>query len=126
MERFSVLQRLSVLGIVVLLLLVGAGIYTFFISMPREKAFYTPGAVPSREDCFYGKLAQYKNVTRQIIFQTAQECELEVQSIEGHEQMRQEWVERQAEKARQRAANPQPAPAPEEPREQDRLRRVWR
>jgi hypothetical protein len=127
MERISVLQRLSFIGIVVLLLLVAAGLYTFMAGSQREKAFYTPGAVPSRDDCFYGKLAQFKNVTRQIIFQAAQECEIEVQSLEGHEQRRQEWIERQAEKARQRAADPQPAQAvPEEPKEKDTLRRVWR
>src|SRR3546814_21140209 len=65
-------------------------------------------------------------VTRQIIYQTAQECEIEVQSLEGHEQMRQDWVERQVEKARQHAAQkqvePQPAPQ-EEPKELDRVRR---
>ncbi|MCW0234529.1 MAG: hypothetical protein OJJ21_13090 [Ferrovibrio sp.] len=126
MERFSVLQRLSFFGIVALLLLVGAGVYTFFISMPREQAFYTPGTVPSRDDCFYGKLAQFKNVTRQIIFQAAQECEIEVQSLEGHEQKRLEWIERQAERARQRVAEPQPAAVPEEPKEKDTVRRVWR
>ncbi|MEK9967757.1 MAG: hypothetical protein VW600_01390 [Ferrovibrio sp.] len=124
-ERFSVLQRLSVFGVFLLLLLVGAGIYSFMAALPKEKPFYTPGAVPSREDCFYGKLAQFKNLTKQILFSAAQECEVEVQSIEAHEQRRQEWMERQAEKARIRAANPEPAPA-EEPKEVDRVRRVWR
>jgi hypothetical protein len=126
MERYSVLQRLSVLGVFILLLLVGAGLYSFLAAIPKEKPFYTPGAVPSREDCFYGKLAQFKNVTKQILFSAAQECEIEVQSIEGHEQRRQEWMERQAERERQRALNPQPAPAAEEPKEKDTLRRVWR
>lgn len=122
------LQRLSFLGILLLLALVGAGLYSFVINAPQEQTFYTPGAVPKREDCFYTKLAQFRNVTKQIIFSAAQECELEIQSIEGHEQMRQEWIERQAEKARQRAAQQvaEPAPAPEEPKEKDTLRRVWR
>lgn len=126
MERFSVLQRMGFLGVIALLLLAGAGVYTFFLATPKEKAFYTPGTVPSRDDCFYGKLAQFKNVTRQILFTTAQECEIEVQSVEGHEQRRQEWMERQAERERQRALNPDPVPAADEPKEKDTLRRVWR
>ncbi|WP_341894644.1 hypothetical protein [Ferrovibrio terrae] len=124
MERFSVLQKLSVVGLLALLLLVAAGLYSFMVLAPKEQVFYTPGSVPKREDCFYAKLAQYKNVTKQILFSAAQECELEVQSIEGHENMRQEWIDRQAEKARERAANP--PPVQEEPKEQDRVRRVWR
>lgn len=120
------LQRFGFVGVILLLVLVGAGLYSYILNASKEQAFYTPGAVPKREDCFYTKLAQFKNVTRQIIFSAAQECELEIQSLEGHEQMRQEWVDRQAEKARQRAANPPVAPAPEEPKEKDTLRRVWR
>ena len=121
------LQRMGFFGIVALLLLLGAGAYTFFLSMPKEKPFYTPGVVQTRDDCFYGKLAQFKNLTRQILFAAAQECEIEVQSVEGHEQRRQEWMERQAERERQRALQPQPAQAaPEEPKEKDTLRRVWR
>jgi hypothetical protein len=126
MERFSVLQRFGFLGVVGLLFLIGAGLYSFMLSMPKEKPFYTPGKVVSREECFDAKLAQFKNVTRQIIFSAAQECEIEVQSVEGHEKIRLEWVERQAEKARQRAANPQPVAPAEEPKEKDTLRRVWR
>jgi hypothetical protein len=124
-ERFSVLQRFSILGGLALVLLIVAGLYTYMTGPGREKPFYTPGSIPSREDCFYRKLAQFQNVTRQIIFQVAQDCELEVQSLEGHEQMRQEWIERQAQKARERAAQPVEA-APEEPKELDRVRRVWR
>lgn len=120
------LQRMGFLGVIGLLFLIGAGAYTVFIALPKEKPFYTPGTVPSRDDCFYGKLAQFKNITRQILFSAAQECEIEVQSLEGHEQRRQEWVERQAERERQRALNPEPAPVVEEPKEKDTLRRVWR
>lgn len=127
MERFSVLQRLGIFGGLALGLLAVGGIVNFAINSPKEKPFYTPGQVPSRDDCFYGKLAQFKNVTRQIIFQAGQECEIEVQSLEGHEQKRQEWIERQAEKARQRAADPVvQTPAPAEEQEKDRVRRVWR
>lgn len=122
------LQRFSIVGLGALALLALAGIFSFAVLPGNEKPFYSPGKVPSREECFYDKLAIFKNVTRQIIFQAAQECELEVQSLEGHEQMRQEWIERQAEKARQRAAakaESSPPPA-EEPQELDRVRRVWR
>lgn len=126
LDRFSVLQRLGLYGGVILGLLILAGLMNHAINGPREKAFYTPGQVPSRDDCFYGKLAQFKNVTRQIIFQAAQECEIEVQSVEGHEQRRQEWIARQAEKARLKAAEPVVQTPPEEPQEKDRLRRVWR
>ena len=126
-ERFSVLQRFSIVGLGALALLALAGIFSFAIVPSNDKAFYTPGKIPSREECFYDKLAIFKNVTKQIIFQAAQECELEVQSLEGHEQMRQDWVERQAEKARQRAAaKNEPPPPAEEPKELDRVRRVWR
>jgi len=125
MERFSVLQKLGIYGGFALGLLALGGVINFVVNAPKEKPFYTPGQVPSRDDCFYGKLAQFKNVTRQIIFQAGQECEVEVQSVEMHEHKRIEWMERQAEKARQRAAEPV-APVPEEPQEKDRLRRVWR
>lgn len=121
------LQRYGVYGLVLLGLLLLAGF--FGLVLPgREKPFYTPGNIPSREDCFYDKLAMFKHVNKQIIFQVAQDCELEVQSLEGHEQMRQEWIERQAEKARQRAAQKaaEPPPPAEEPKELDRVRRVWR
>ena len=121
------LQRMGFLGVMALLLLAAAGAYTFYAALPKEKPFYTPGVVQSRDDCFYGKLAQFKNLTRQILFAAAQECEIEVQSVEGHEQRRQEWMERQAERERQRALQPQSAQAaPEEPKEKDTIRRVWR
>jgi hypothetical protein len=123
-----VLQRFSMLGLGILALLVLAGIFGFALVPGNEKPFYSPGNIPSREECFYDKLAQFRNVTKQIIYQVAQDCELEVQSLEGHEQMRQEWIERQAEKARQRAAEKAETPPPpvEEPKELDRVRRVWR
>lgn len=120
------LQRMGFFGVMALLLLAAAGAWTLYKSLPKEKPFYTPGVVQSRDDCFYGKLAQFTNLNRQILFNAAQECEIEVQSVEGHEQRRQEWMERQAERERQRALNPQPAPVVEEPKEKDTIRRVWR
>jgi hypothetical protein len=94
----------------------------------EEKPYFTPGkSIPSREDCFYDKLAKFKNVNRQIIFQVANECELEVQSLQGHEKMYDAWVQEQAERARERAAQKaaeQAKPA-ETPKEGDRVRRVW-
>lgn len=122
------LQRLSIVGVAGLALLVIAGLFGYIMLPGTDKPYYTPGNIPSREDCFYEKLAIFKNVTKQIIFQAAAECELEVQSLEGHEQMRQEWIERQAEKARQRAAQKaaEPEVQPEQPQELDRVRRVWR
>lgn len=123
------LQRFGILGFGLLGLLVLAGFFSLVMMPNKEEAYYTPGRIPTREDCFYEKLAVFKNVNRQIIFQVASDCELEVQSLEGHEQMRQEWIERQAEKARQRAAEKvvaEPAPPTEQPQELDRVRRVWR
>lgn len=102
-----------------------AGYMGLEIVTDDEKPYYTPGKVPSRDDCFYEKINRFKNLNKQILFQAAQECELEVQSIEGHEQERLEWLERKAEAARSRPA----APAAQEPQPQqelDRVRRVWR
>lgn len=121
------LQRFGMMGFGLLALFALAGVFSFAVLPGKEKPFYTPGKVPTREECFYDKLAIFKNVTRQIIFQAAQECEIEVQSLEGHEQMRQDWVERQAEKARIHAAKKaEPQPVVEEQKELDRVRRVWR
>ena len=127
-RRFSEQQRFGIMGFAVLALFAMAGVFSFAVLPGQEKPFYTPGKVPTREECFYDKLAIFKNVTRQIIYQTALECEVEVQSLEGHEQMRQDWVERQAEKARLHAAQKkaEPQPVAEEPKELDRVRRVWR
>lgn len=104
-------------------LLVALGVYTFW---PRDggQGNYATGANTSRETCFYDRIRQYATVNKQVLFQIAQECELTVQSIEGHAQMRREWEARQASK-------PAPAPAPtpaatEAPAEKDQLRRVWR
>jgi hypothetical protein len=124
--RFSGLQRLGAAGLLLLLLLIAAGIYGMVTVSLEEKPYFTPGkAIPNREDCFYDKLAKFKNVNKQIIFQAANECELEIQSLQGHEKMYDAWVQEQAERARQRAAQKaQPKPA-EPPNEGDRVRRVW-
>jgi len=125
--RFSALQRLGLFGGLVLALLVVAGIFGVARISLQEKPFFVPGKpIPSREDCFYDHLARFKNVNKQIIFQVATECELEIQSLKGHEKMYDAWVQEQADKARARAAQKAAAPKPEEPpKEVDRLRRVW-
>lgn len=67
----------------------------------------------------------YAKIDKLTLQAIAAECELTVQSIEGHEVMRKAWEARQA----ARLAEPKPAPAPvvvEPPPESDRLRRVWR
>lgn len=90
-----------------------------------QDAFYTPGATPSREECAYAKLKNYKRVDKQILYNIAQDCELTVQSIEGHEGLRKAWEQRQA--ARETEATSAPAPAAaSEPAQGDTLRRVWR
>lgn len=125
--RLSGLQRLGFVGVLLLLVLIVAGIYGMVKVSLQEKPYFTPGkSIPTREDCFYDKLAKFKNVNRQIIYQVANECELEVQSLQGHEKMYEDWVQEQAEKARERAAQKAAEPAaPAAPKEGDRVRRVW-
>lgn len=85
--------------------------------------FYTPGVTPKREDCVLAKMKNYTKIDKLTMQNIAMECELTVQSIEGHEKLRQEWQQRQA----VREATPKPAVAePAAPTEGDRLRRVWR
>lgn len=88
-----------------------------------DGSFYTPGVTPKREDCVMARMKTYAKIDKQILQSIAAECELTVQSIEGHEKLRQAWQERQA----VREAAPKPA-APESavPAEADRVRRVWR
>lgn len=65
----------------------------------------------------------YSKIDKQVLQSIAFECELTVQSIEGHEKLRQAWEDRQA----VREAAPRPAAAePTAPAEGDRMRRVWR
>jgi hypothetical protein len=86
-------------------------------------SFYTPGMTPTREDCVLSKMKSYAKIDRLAMQSIAMECELTVQSIEGHEKLRKEWEQRQA----VRDATPKPATAePTAPAEGDRNRRVWR
>lgn len=104
------------------LLLVGAGIGWMLRSGKSDGPYYTPGVTPSREECVLAKMKTYAKLTRQTLTNIAQECELTVQSIEGHETLRKAWEAREA----TRASEPQPAaePAKAQP-EGDKLRRVW-
>lgn len=88
-----------------------------------DGSFYTPGVTPKREDCVMARMKTYAKIDKQILQSIAAECELTVQSIEGHEKLRQAWQERQA----VREAAPKPAAVePTAPAEADRVRRVWR
>lgn len=123
-KNSPVLRLLLWLGGLLLLALV-SGYIGVSIVKDEEKPFYQPGVIPSREECFIDKLSRYSKLTKQILFQAGQECELEIQSIEGHEQRRIEWLQEQAEKRRlQKEAPPPEAPAPAAPI--DTVRRVWR
>lgn len=69
------------------------------------------------------RMKTYAKLDKSVLQGIATECELTVQSIEGHERLRREWEERKA----ARDATVKPAPAePAAPAESDRLRRVWR
>lgn len=123
-KNSPVLRLLLWLGGLLLLALV-SGYIGVSIVKDEEKPFYQPGVIPSREECFIEKLSRYSKLTKQILFQAGQECELEIQSIEGHEQRRIEWLQEQAEKRRlQKEAPPPEAPPPAAP--VDTVRRIWR
>lgn len=93
-------------------------------SDPRidSTTYYTPGVTPKREDCVLAKMKTYAKLDAQVMQTIAMECELTVQSIEGHEKLRREWEQRQA----VREAAPKPVAEPVTPVEGDRTRRVWR
>lgn len=95
-------------------------------SAGREDRYYVPGVTPSREDCVIAKMKNYNRIDRLVMQAIATECELTVQSIEGHETLRKAWEARQA--VREAAPKPAaPAPVAEPaPPEGDRVRRVWR
>lgn len=120
-------QHLRGLAIAVVVLpALGGLVYALWTSArPATGAYYQPGVTPSREECVLAKMRTYAKIDRQTLQGIAAECELTVQSIEGHEVMRKAWEARQA--ARQAVPRPAPAPvAAEPPPESDRLRRVWR
>ncbi len=111
-------------GMVAVILILGYVGYTLRPSTrDAETNFYTPGVTPKREDCVINRMKTYAKLDKMVMQSIATECELTVQSIEGHEKLRQAWEERQA----VRDAAPKPVAAPEPPpAEADRLRRVWR
>lgn len=67
-------------------------------------------------------MKNYAKLDKLVMQAIAAECELTVQSIEGHETLRKEWEQRQA----VRDAAPKPVAEPAAPAEADRVRRVWR
>jgi len=123
LRRFDRRRLSTVGGVFIVLLLLGAA-----AMMLRPGAssspFYTPGVTPSREDCVLAKMKTYAKLNKQTLANIATECELTVQSIEGHEVLRKAWEAREAARAAEPKA-PAPEPATAEPAEKDRLRRVW-
>ncbi|QDO96292.1 hypothetical protein FNB15_02925 [Ferrovibrio terrae] len=113
----------SIGAAIVIFTLAGVGYALRPAARHAEAAFYTPGVTPKREDCVIAKMKTYNKLDKQMLQNIAFECELTVQSIEGHEKLRQAWEERQA----VREAGPKPAtPEATVPAETDRMRRVWR
>jgi hypothetical protein len=113
----------SVGAAVIILILAGVAYALRPTSREIDANFYTPGVTPKREDCVIAKLKNYNRIDKQMLQNIATECELTVQSIEGHEKLRQAWQERKAVRDTIPSATP---PEPAVPAEGDRLRRVWR
>src|SRR3546814_12870363 len=91
------------------LLVVCGGVAMLFRSGSRSDGpYYTPGVTPSREECVLAKMKTYAKVTKQTLTNIAEECELTVQSIEGHEKLRKAWEASDA-------ARPPEPPAAAEP-----------
>jgi hypothetical protein len=124
LRRFDRRLLIGSLGAAVVLCILGGVAYALRPSTRAVDAnFYTPGVTPKREDCVMARMKTYNKIDKQMLQSIAFECELTVQSIEGHEKLRQAWQERQA----VRDAAPKPAaPEPTAPAEADRTRRVWR
>lgn len=114
----------SIGAVIVISILAGVAYTLRPSARDADSSFYTPGVTPKREDCVMTRMKTYAKIDKQILQSIAAECELTVQSIEGHEKLRQAWQERQA----VREATPKPATAePTAPaQEKDQLRRVWR
>jgi hypothetical protein len=119
-------RRLLISGIgvaIIISLLAGVGYALRPSSREVDANFYTPGVTPKREDCVIARMKTYNKLDKHVLQSIASECELTVQSIEGHEKLRQAWQERQA----VRDAAPKPViPEATTPAEADRVRRVWR
>lgn len=110
-------------AVVILLILAGVGYAVRPSSRDADASFYTSGVTPKREDCVLVKMKNYSKIDKHVLQSIAMDCELTVQSIEGHQKLRQAWEERQA----VREAAPKPAtPEATTPAEADRVRRVWR
>lgn len=124
MQRLDRRLLISGSGVAAIILILG---FVGYMLRPgaqqAEVNFYTPGVTPKREDCVMAKMKNYAKLDKSVLQAIAMECELTVQSIEGHEVLRREWEQRQA----VRDAAPKPAAAePTAPAETDRVRRVWR
>jgi hypothetical protein len=123
LRRFD--RRLLITGAgvaVIILILAGVSYVLRPSGKDADQTFYTPGITPKREDCVIARMKSYNKLDKQMLQAIAMECELTVQSIEGHEKLRKAWEDRQA----TREATPKPAAEPAPPAEGDRLRRVWR
>jgi hypothetical protein len=109
--------------VVIILILAGVGYALRPPARDADATFYTSGVTPKREDCVLVKMKNYSKIDKNVLQSIAMDCELTVQSIEGHQKLRQAWEERQAvREATPRPTTPDPTPAAES----DRLRRVWR
>ena len=124
MTRLSQNLRTFALAAVALPLLAGL-VLLFWPGRGKDAAFYTPGVTPSREECVLQKMKSYAKIDRPTLQAIAMECELTVQSIEGHEGMRKAWLARQANRPAEVKPAPSPAAEPA-PAQGDTLRRVWR
>ncbi|MFC3674825.1 hypothetical protein [Ferrovibrio xuzhouensis] len=112
----------TIAGLAVLFVVCGGVVMLLRSGGGSDGPYYTPGVTPSREECVLAKMKTYAKVTKQTLTNIAEECELTVQSIEGHEKLRRAW------EAREAARPPEPLPAAEPAKAQpegDKLRRVW-
>lgn len=119
-------QNLRILALAAVALPILAGVVLlFWPGRGEDAAFYTPGVTPSREECVLKKMKSYAKIDKPTLQAIAMECELTVQSIEGHEGMRKAWEARQANRPVE--VKPAPPPPASEPAPQgDTMRRVWR
>lgn len=122
-QRLNPRRLITGAAVLAILLVLGAVGWMLRPGSRGDDRYYVPGVTQTREDCVMAKMKTYAKIDRQVMMSIANECELTVQSIEGHEKLRKAWEERQA----VREAAPKPvAPVAEPAPEGDRLRRVWR